>query len=69
LIGTVVAGGVNTVLPPVFGQLSDVFGRYRAMSLFGVIGLCVIYPLFLWVLCVPALFTLIAIQVVVAAVF
>ena len=69
LIGTMVAGAVNTVLPPVFGQLSDVFGRYRVMGLFGVIGLCVIYPLFLWVLAVPTLFTLIAIQVVVAAVF
>lgn len=69
LIGTMVAGAVNTILPPVFGHLSDVYGRYRIMGLFGAIGLCVIYPLFLWVLAVPTLFTLIAIQVVVAAVF
>jgi MHS family proline/betaine transporter-like MFS transporter len=69
LIGTMVAGAVNTFLPPLFGHLSDVYGRYRIMGLFGAIGLCVIYPLFLWVLAVPTLFTLIAIQVVVAAVF
>jgi MHS family proline/betaine transporter-like MFS transporter len=69
LIGTMVAGGVNTILPPVFGHLSDVYGRYRILGLFGAIGLCVIYPLFLWVLAVPTLFTLIAVQVVVAAVF
>jgi MHS family proline/betaine transporter-like MFS transporter len=69
LIGTMVAGGVNTVLPPVFGHLSDVYGRFRIMCLFGTLGFCMIYPLFLWVLAVPTLFTLIAIQVVVATVF
>ncbi len=69
LMGTMVAGIVNTVLPPVFGHLSDVYGRFRIMGLFGALGLCLIYPLFLWVLAVPTLFTLIAIQVVVAAVF
>jgi len=35
------------------------------LGVFGVTGLCVIYPLFLWVLAVPPLLTLIAIQVVV----
>ena len=69
LIGTMVAGGVNTILPPVFGHLSDVYGRFRIMGLFGTLGFCIIYPLFLWVLAVPTLFTLIAIQVVVATVF
>ena len=69
LIGTMVAGAVNTVLPPVFGHLSDVYGRFRIMGLFGSIGLCLIYPLFLWVLAVPTLATLIAIQIIVAAVF
>ncbi len=69
LIGTVVAGGVNTVLPPVFGHWSDIYGRYRIMGLFGALGFCLIYPLFLWVLASPTLFTLIAIQVVVAVVF
>jgi MHS family proline/betaine transporter-like MFS transporter len=60
---------VNTALSPVFGHLSDVYGRYRVMGIFGVLGLCLIYPLFLWVLASPTLVTLIAIQVVVAAVF
>ena len=69
LIGTMVAGAVNVVLSPVFGHLSDVYGRYRIMALFGGLGLVLIYPLFLWVLAVPTLTTLIAIQVVVATVF
>ncbi len=69
LIGTMVAGLVNTFLSPVFGYLSDVLGRFRVMGLFGVIGLCLIYPLFLWVLAVPTLTTLIDIQVIVAVVF
>ena len=69
LIGTMVAGLVNTVLSPVFGHWSDIYGRTRVMATFGVLGFCLIYPLFLWVLAVPTLFTLIAIQVVVATVF
>ena len=39
------------------------------MGTFGALGLCLIYPLFPWVLASPTLITLIAIQVVVAAVF
>ncbi len=69
LIGTMVAGAVNMVLSPFCGHLSDVFGRFRVMGLFGALGFCLIYPLFLWVLASPTLFTLIAIQVVVGAVF
>jgi MHS family proline/betaine transporter-like MFS transporter len=69
LIGTMVAGAVNTLLSPVFGHLSDIYGRIRIMGIFGALGLCLIYPLFLWVLASPTLFTLIAIQVVVATVF
>ncbi len=69
LVGTIAAGLVNTVLPPVFGHLSDVYGRYRVMGLFGVLGLLAIYPLFLWVLASPTLPTLVAIQAIVALVF
>jgi MHS family proline/betaine transporter-like MFS transporter len=69
LIGTMAAGIVNVLLPPVFGHLSDVYGRFRVMGLFGTLGLLLIYPLFLWVLASPTLSTLIAIQVVVAVVF
>jgi MHS family proline/betaine transporter-like MFS transporter len=69
LVGTMAAGIVNVFLPPVFGHLSDVYGRYRVMGLFGVIGLCLIYPLFLWVIASPTLVTLVAIQALVALVF
>ena len=69
LIGTMAAGAVNIVLPPVFGHLSDVHGRFKVMGLFGIIGLVLIYPLFLWVLSSPTLGTLIAIQMLVALVF
>lgn len=69
LIGTMAAGVVNIVLPPVFGHLSDVYGRFTVMGLFGVIGLLIIYPLFLWVQAVPTLPTLIAIQMITALVF
>jgi MHS family proline/betaine transporter-like MFS transporter len=69
LIGTVAAGAVNTVFPPLFGHLSDRYGRYTIMGLFGVLGLALIYPLFLWVLASPTLATLILIQMIVALVF
>jgi MHS family proline/betaine transporter-like MFS transporter len=69
LIGTVVAGLVNTVFPPLFGHLSDRYGRFLVMGLFGTLGLLLIYPLFLWVLASPTLGTLILIQVIVALVF
>jgi MHS family proline/betaine transporter-like MFS transporter len=68
LIGTMAAGAVNVIFPPVFGHLSDRFGRYTVMSLFGVICLLLFYPLFLWVLASPTIGTLIAIQMIVALV-
>jgi MHS family proline/betaine transporter-like MFS transporter len=69
LIGTMVAGVVNTIFPPLFGHLSDRYGRFTVMGLFGALGLLLIYPLFLWVLASPTLATLILIQVIVALVF
>ena len=69
LVGTMAAGVVNVLLPPLFGYLSDIYGRFRIMGTFGAIGLCIIYPLFLWVLASPTLPTLIAIQALVALVF
>ena len=69
LVGTMAAGVVNVLLPPVFGHLSDIYGRIRIMGTFGVLGLCMIYPLFLWVIASPTLPTLIAIQALVALVF
>jgi MHS family proline/betaine transporter-like MFS transporter len=69
LVGTMAAGIVNMLLPPVFGHLSDVYGRTRIMATFGILGLLLIYPLFLWVLASPTLPTLVAIQMIVALVF
>ncbi len=69
LVGTMAAGVVNILLPPVFGHLSDVHGRFRVMGVAGVLGGCMIYPLFLWVLASPTLPTLVAIQALVALVF
>jgi MHS family proline/betaine transporter-like MFS transporter len=69
LIGTMAAGVVNILFPPLFGHLSDRFGRFVVMGLFGAIGLVLIYPLFVWLLASPTLGTLVLIQVIVALVF
>ncbi len=69
LLGTVAAGLVNTVLPPVFGHLSDRVGRVRVMAISGAIGLVMIYPLFRWLVADPSVATLVCIQVLVALVF
>ena len=69
LVGTVAAGLVATLLPPLFGHLSDVHGRVRVMGLFGALGLVLIYPMFLWVNAVPTLLTLAIVQAATALVF
>jgi MHS family proline/betaine transporter-like MFS transporter len=69
LIGTMAAGAVNILLPPLFGWLSDIWGRFRVMGLFGVLGLLLVYPCFLWLLASPTLATLVVIQAIVALVF
>ena len=69
LLGTIAAGLINTVLPPVFGHLSDRFGRVRIMALFGTIGLLMIIPLFRWLVAAPTIANLVAIQALIALVF
>ncbi len=69
LLGTVAAGVVNTVLPPVFGGLSDRIGRAKVMAVSGVLGLLMIYPLFRWLIAAPSIGTLVAIQALIALVF
>ena len=69
LLGTMAAGLINTVLPPVFGHLSDKFGRGRIMAIFGVIGLVMIYPLFRWLIAAPSVVNLVIIQSLIALVF
>jgi MHS family proline/betaine transporter-like MFS transporter len=65
LLGTVAAGLINTLLPPVFGGLSDRLGRIRVMAVAGVLGLLMIYPLFP----APSITTLVTIQALIALVF
>ncbi|MGI4809067.1 MAG: MFS transporter [Janthinobacterium lividum] len=69
LLGTIAAGAVNTLLPPLFGGLSDRVGRVRVMAVSGVVGLLMIYPLFRWLIAAPSIGTLVAIQALVALVF
>ncbi len=69
LLGTIAAGAVNTVMPPLFGGLSDRLGRVRVMATFGVLGLVMIYPLFRWLIAAPSIPTLVAIQALIALVF
>jgi MHS family proline/betaine transporter-like MFS transporter len=68
LIGTIVAGVINSTLPMWFGHLSDRLGRLRIMWTFAVIGLVTIYPMYLWLVASPSVFTLIACQAVLALV-
>ncbi len=69
LLGTVAAGLVNTILPPVFGHLSDRVGRIKVMAIAGVLGLVIIYPLFRWLVAEPSVATLVSIQALIALVF
>ncbi len=69
LLGTIAAGVINTVLPPVFGGLSDRVGRTRVMAAAGVLGLVIIYPLFRWLITSPTIGTLVTIQALIALVF
>jgi MHS family proline/betaine transporter-like MFS transporter len=66
LIGILVAGGINSVAPLLFGHLSDKYGRVRIMSIFAVIGLVMTYPLFVWLVDAPTLPKLIATQALLA---
>ena len=68
LIGTLVAGLINSVAPMISGHLSDRYGRIRLMAGFGVIGLLMTYPLFLWIIDGPTLTKLIVIQSLLALV-
>jgi MHS family proline/betaine transporter-like MFS transporter len=68
LIGTVVAGLINSVFPMVSGHLSDRYGRLKLMAGFGVVSLLMTYPLFLWILDGPTLTKLIVIQSLLALV-
>ena len=69
LLGTVAAGIINSLMPPVFGALSDRVGRLKVMAVAGVIGLAMIYPLFRWLIADPTIVNLVIIQSLIALVF
>jgi len=68
LIGTLVASGINSVAPMIFGHLSDRFGRIPIMGLFSLIGVLMTYPLFIWLVESPSLSKLITAQALLALV-
>ncbi len=68
VVGTIVAGLINSTLPMWFGHLSDRFGRLPVMSTFGVLGLIMIYPMFVWLIASPSVGTLVACQALLAVV-
>jgi MHS family proline/betaine transporter-like MFS transporter len=68
LIGTLVASGINSVAPMIFGHLSDKVGRIPVMGLFSAIGLVMTYPLFVWLVGDPSLTKLIIAQTLLALV-
>jgi MHS family proline/betaine transporter-like MFS transporter len=66
LVGTIVAGIINSVLPLAFGHASDRVGRVPVMATFGVVGLLMTYPMFQWLVASPSIATLVAIQAMLA---
>ena len=68
VVGTIVAGVINSTLPMWFGHLSDRFGRLAIMGTFGVLGLLMIYPMFVWMIASPSVWTLVACQALLALV-
>ncbi len=68
LVGTLVAGAINSVLPMVSGHVSDRVGRITPMLILGGVGLVMTYPLFLWIVASPSLVNLVVIQALLAIV-
>ena len=68
VVGTIVAGLINSTLPMWFGHLSDRYGRLPVMWTFGGLGLVMIYPMFVWLIASPSVGTLVACQALLAVV-
>jgi MHS family proline/betaine transporter-like MFS transporter len=66
LVGTIVAGIINSLMPLLFGHFSDRVGRVPVMATFGAIGLVMTYPMFRWLVASPSVGTLVAIQAMLA---
>lgn len=63
-VGGIVAGLVTLVGSPLVGRLADRVGCGRVMLVAAVVGVLAVYPLFLWLVAVPTVATLTAVQVV-----
>lgn len=59
--GTLLSGLVLTLLTPVIGHLSDVFGRTRIMFWAALVFVASIYPAFSWLAANPTLMALLAV--------
>ncbi len=68
LIGVLVASGINSIAPMIFGHLSDRVGRIPVMGVFSAIALLMTYPLFMWLVGSPTLTKLIVAQAMLALV-
>lgn len=63
-VGGIVAGLVTLVGSPFVGRLADRVGCGKVMLVAAVAGVLAVYPLFLWLVAVPTVATLTAVQVV-----
>ena len=63
-VGGVVAGLVTLVGSPFVGRLADRVGCGKVMLVAALVGVLAVYPLFLWLVAVPTVATLTAVQVV-----
>ena len=63
-VGGIVAGLVTLVGSPFVGRLADRVGCGKVMLVAAVVGVLAVYPLFLWLVAVPTVATLTAVQVV-----
>ena len=63
-VGGIVAGLVTLVGSPFVGRLADRVGCGKVMLAAAVVGVLAVYPLFLWLVAVPTVATLTAVQVV-----
>lgn len=64
----VLTGAIQIVLVPVFGAVSDRYGRLPIMIAAATIALVVSYPMFAWLAAMPRLQTLLIVQAVIGAV-
>jgi MHS family proline/betaine transporter-like MFS transporter len=66
-LATLLAGGIQIALVPIFGALSDVRGRLPIMFAASLAVLLLSYPMFAWLVSVPTLLTLLIVQAVIGA--